>query len=336
MVMAFERSSLKNDFGDPAGEARACREESALFDFSFLECARVRGPGAQAAIEAYVRRALDELRPGAIAYAVRTDASGAALADLTIWRTGADSFEVMSGRHEDLTSLMACASVGVETTNVGEARAIFSVQGPGALDALRSLGKIDTIMSLRYFHFAPADLAGAHCRVGRLGYTGEAGFEIILPRSEAPRIWRELSQCSRPAGFIAADALRIEAGFVLFANEFKLKVSPAEAGLRQFHLEQHPRRTELKLVCFRAETDRFSVPWTSKGTLERPVERGTVAVTSACNSVVAGGILGLGFVTATTATDAILRDPSGQFRDIRQSPLPLYDTFKRRPRLPWR
>jgi aminomethyltransferase len=334
--MAFDRSSLKHDFGDSAGEARACREESALFDFSFLECARVQGAGAQAAIEAYIQRSLDKLEHGAIAYAVRTDSAGAALADLTVWRKSVNSFELMSGRCEELTSLMACASGHIETVDLGSGRAVFSVQGPGALDALRRCGDADTIAKLSYFHFADMELAGTPCTVGRLGYTGEPGFEIILPRDESPRIWRELSRHARPAGFIAADALRIEAGFVLFANEFRLPVSPAEAGLGQFHPQRPMQGTELRLVCFRANTDHLEVPWTNTRKVERPVESGVVVVTSACNSAVAGGILGLGFVNAATSPDASLQDPSGQFRDIRQLSLPLYDTSKRRPRQPWR
>lgn len=334
--MAFERSSLRRDFGDPAGEARACREDSALFDFTFLDCVRVQGPGAQSVIEAYIQRPLNTLAQGAIAYAVRTGSFGAALADLTVWRTGVDSFEVMSGRSEDLTAFMACASAQVETTNLGDFRAVFAVQGPGALDALRRLGKVETLASLSYFHFAQTELAGASCTVGRLGYTGEAGFEIILPRSEGPRVWRELSRYSRPAGFIAADTLRIEAGFVLFTNEFSLPVSPAEAGLRQFHVERAAAKAALRLVSFRADADRLSLPWKREGSLDRPAEPGIIAITSACNSVVANGVLGLGFVTASTANEATLYDPSGQFREIRQTPLPFYDTQKRRPRQPWR
>ncbi|HUL90081.1 MAG TPA: hypothetical protein VLU23_18110 [Pseudolabrys sp.] len=334
--MAFEPSALKNDFGDPAGEARACREESALFDFSFLECARIQGPGAWPVVEAYAQRPLDKLTQGAIAYAVRTGSSGAALSDLTVWRTGVDSFEVMSGRSEDVTTLIKRASARVETTDIGHTRAVFAVQGPGALDTLRSLGKVDTVADLTYFRFAQVELAGAPCTVGRLGYTGEAGFEIIVPRSESPRIWRQLARHSRPAGFIALDALRIEAGFVLFANEFRLPVSPAEAGLRQFHPEQNAEKTALKLVCFQAETNYITLPWIRSSPLDRPVDPGVIAITSVCNSVVANGILGLGFVAASTADNASLHDPSGEFRKIRQSSLPFYDAFKRRPRLPWR
>ncbi|MGA7254646.1 MAG: hypothetical protein WBX35_25910 [Pseudolabrys sp.] len=334
--MAFERSELKNDFGDPVGEVRSCREEGALFDFSFLECARLRGPDALSVVEAFARRPLATLAQGAIAYAIRTDSYGMALADLTIWRTGVDTFEVMSGRRKDVDDLMVCASARVETTNLGKARAVLAVQGPGALDALGKLGGDDTIGDLTYFRFAQAELAGTLCTIGRLGYTGEAGFEIILPRSESQRIWRQLARYSMPSGFIAMDTLRIEAGFVLFANEFRLHVSPAEAGLQQFCAEQNVQQSALKLVSFQAEADHFLLPWVRQCPLERPVEPGVIAITSACNSILANGILGLGFVTASTADSATLHDPSGEFREIRRAPRPFYDELKRRPRQPWR
>jgi aminomethyltransferase len=334
--MAFDRSNLKNDFGDPVGEARACREESALFDFSFLECAQVRGPGALSAVEGFVSRPLASLAQGAIAYAIRTNSSGMALADLTIWRTGVDTFEVMSGRREDIAELAACASVQAEITNLEGAHAVFAVQGPGALDVLDRLGGGNTAAGLAYFRFASTELAGTPCRIGRLGYTGEAGFEIILPRAQAQYLRQELSRYARPSGFIAMDALRIEAGFVLFANEFRLPISPAEAGLQQFHAGPNSQAAPLKLVSFQAEVDDVSLPWAMASAPDRPAEPGIIAVTSACKSLVAKGVLGLGFVAASTAANAALHDPSGQFRAIRAAPRPFYDGFKRRPRQPWR
>ena len=334
--MAFERARLKNDFGDPVGEARACREKSAVFDFSFLECVRLSGPGARTVVETFVRRPLDKLARGAIAYAVRTDPSAAAVADLTVWRIETDVYEVMSGRREDVTALLAGTSAEVEVVNLGEGRAVFALQGPEALNVLRQLGDVDGLASLPYFHFARVELAGAHCTVGRLGYTGEAGFEIVVPRADAPRVWDELSRRARPAGFIAIDMLRIEAGFVLFDNEFRLSVSPAEAGLAQFYTGQNRHEISLKLISFVAEADDLSAPWVANGVLERPSQKGVIAVTSACHSIAAKGVLGLGFVTASTADNAMLEDPSRQFRNIRRTQLPFYDTSKRRPRLPWR
>jgi glycine cleavage system aminomethyltransferase T len=231
---------------------------------------------------------------------------------------------------------MASASADVEVRDVGGGRAVFALQGPEALNVLRKLGDVDRLASLPYFHFMRMELAGADCTVGRLGYTGEAGFEIVVPRSDAPRLWDELCRHTRPAGFVAADMLRIEAGFVLFDNEFRVPISPDEAGLGQFYVGQNKHKIPLKLVAFTAETDRLSSPWVAKIGIERPTRAGVIAVTSACRSIAAGGVLGLGFVTASTAGNAMLEDPSGHFRDIRRTPLPFYDTSKRRPRLPWR
>jgi glycine cleavage system T protein (aminomethyltransferase) len=334
--MAFERARLKNDFGDPAGEARACRKASAVFDFSFLECVRLSGPGAREVVETYVGRPLNKLAQGSIAYAVRTDASAMAVADLTVWRTATNAYEIMSGRSEDVTALMACASTEVEVTNVGADRSVFAAQGPNTLDVLRQLGDVDRLANLTYFHFARTELAGAVCTVGRLGYTGEAGFEIIVQRADAPRLWAELSRHARPAGFVAADMLRIEAGFVLFDNEFRVPVSPEEAGLAQFTAQRNAHKIPLKLISFRCEADRLSEPWVASSALDRPDRPGVIAVTSACRSVAAGSVLGLGFVAASTVDSATLEDPSRQFRDIRRTRLPFYDTSKRRPRLPWR
>lgn len=332
--MAFVRSNLRNDFGDPIGEARSCRRESALFDFSFLECARLQGPDALGIVENFVRRPLASLASGAIAYAVRTDSLGMALADLTVWRTAADTFEIMSGRREDIADLMACASARVEIVEVTEDRAVFAVQGPGALAVLGKIGCDEVVAGLSYFRFAQVKLSGVPCVIGRLGYTGEAGFEILVPHSESHRIWSQLARYSKPAGFVAMDTLRIEAGFVLFANEFKLSVSPAEVGLQQFRADQIVKKS-LELVSFQAEAAHLSLPWAGPASLERPEEPGVIAITSACNSVIANRILGLGFVAMSTADNALLHDPSGKFREIRRVPRPFYDHLKGRPRQPW-
>lgn len=333
--MALERFKLTYDFGDAAAEARACRTNCALFDFSFLECARLEGNRARGVIETFTGRSMMSLGEKEICYALRTGTTGEVIADLTIWRTGADSFEVMSGRHEDVVDLLACAAPGVEVTDVTADRAVFAVQGPRALDAMRALGDVDTIQRHRYFTFGPARLAGIPCTIGRLGYTGEAGFEIIVERRHASDLWKALSAHAPPAGFIATDMLRIEAGFVLFTNEFLLPVSAREAGLGKFGPSANPLKPEITLVSFRAEADHLSWPWRPPRELRRPATPGAVAVTSACESVVAGGILGLGYVLAETAPETPLRDPMGKFRNIRLTPRPFYDTAKERPRAPW-
>jgi aminomethyltransferase len=324
-----------DDFGDAAAEAQACRAACALFDFSFLECTRLEGPGARGVIEDFTGRSLDVLGVGTICYAVRVDAEGHAAADLTVWRTGFDSYEVMSGRREDIADLLCRADSGISVTDTGSGTATFALQGPASLESLSRLGDIGTVEPLGYFSFGNAKLDGIDCRIGRLGYTGEPGFEIIIAKNHARELWRALAAHAQPAGFTATDMLRIEAGFVLFSNEFRLPVEPAEAGLGNFH-RSSPAARQVSLISFRAEADGLIWPWQPPRQLERPGAPGEIVVTSACNSVVAGGILGLGYVLAATEAEACLHDPAGIFRNIRRTPMPFYDTAKRRPRAPWR
>jgi len=333
--MALADSKPIADFGDPAAEARACRTACALFDFSFLECARIQGAGARQLLEAFTGRPLASLEIGRISYALRVGPAGEAIADLTIWRIGDDRYEVMSGRREDIADLLACAESAIAASE-GADRATFALQGPASLDILGRFGRADVIEPLPYFGFTDATLDGIACRVGRLGYTGEAGFEIICDRNRGAELWQALSSHARCGGFIAMDMLRIEAGFVLFSNEFRLPVTPEEAGLGWFHRSSPSRPPQVALVTFRADADCLEWPWRPRRTLLRPVTPGEIVITSACDSVVAGGILGLGYVSRDREPGTMLRDPSGIFRDIRQTSMPYYDPGKRRPRLPWR
>lgn len=331
--MALADFKRIDHFGDPAAEARACRSACALFDFSFLEAARLRGEKARHVLESFTGRSLADLPIGRIHYALRVNAAGKLLADLTIWRTAVETFELISGRHEDIAELSDHAGPGVAVSAIAD-RAIFALQGPTSLQALGCLGWTEAIRALTYFGFCDTILDDVPCRIGRLGYTGEAGFEIICPPAARDRLWQALARHARPAGFIALDMLRIEAGFVLFAQDFRLPVTPTEAGLGKFYQTATHSAPSLRLVSFVADGDRLDWPWQPTARLEPP-SRDQIVVTSACDSVIAGRILGLGYVRAGQEPGALLREPSETFRNIRPTPLPYYDTAKRRPRQPW-
>jgi aminomethyltransferase len=334
-AMALAGFELTYDFGDPVGEAIACRTDCALFDFSFLECAEITGYRAGEVVETFTGRSMSALQEGRIYYALRVLSDGRVMADLTVWKTGSNSYEVMSGRREDITDLLACSSPEARVVDVTAERTVFAVQGPGSLHALRKLGDVSRVGQLPYFAFGEASLAGIPCRLGRLGYTGEAGFEIIAGRRHARELWDALSSQVRPAGFVAADILRIEAGFVLFSNEFRLPVFPAEIGLAGFGRLIDAPPPEIQLVSFLAEADLGTWPWQPSAGLRRPSAPFEIAITSACASVMAGGVLGLGYVLAGTLPGSPLHDPAGIFRNIRLTSKPFHDPGKHRPRAPW-
>jgi glycine cleavage system aminomethyltransferase T len=327
---------LRTDFGDPFGEARACRNDCALFDFSFIATARVSGSRAKEAVEKFASRSLATLASGRIAYALRVGGEGHALSDLTIWRNGPDSFDVMSGRSQDVEALLDMRGAGLQISDVSPDSIVMALQGPASFDVLGALGMAPEIRALQYFSFADGYIAGIPCRIGRLGYTGEAGFELIVAREYARKLWKLLAEEARPAGFIAADALRIEAGFVLFTNEFRLPVSPAEAGLAKFHAGDGGAGWGMRLVTFTAGAGEFrTLPWQPPASLARPSKPGEIAVTSACRGICAPGIVGLGYVLAETPREAALHDTSGIFRDIARADTPVYDRQKLRPRAAW-
>jgi len=334
--MASDPSTFVRQYTDPQAEARACRSECALFDFSFVARARVAGADAVAAISQLTRRPLDDLRPGRIAYAVREDERGHLVSDLTIWRHG-DWYEVMSGRAEDISELVSRAHRTCSAQDLSADHAIFAVQGPRSLHVLAELADTEEIANLAYFSFTEVRVADVPCLVGRLGYTGEQGFEILLPRAAAEQVWGELARRAPPAGFAAVDILRIEAGFVLFANEFRVAATAAEAGLWRFS-GTRPGQAEpaITLVSFRAEARTQPVLWSPDASVQRPLP-GTLTITSACHSPIANGILGLGFAVKSDLDAGVrLHDANGQFTDIEIVPLPFFDGQKRRPRGRWK
>jgi len=337
MTDDWDPAAFVRDYGDPLAEAAACRQSAALFDFSFMSRAEVRGPTAQATIGKLTRRSLDGLKKGRIRYAFRETDQGSLTSDLTVWRYGPDHYEVMSGVHDDVVHLQSLADADTTVSDLSAQSSIFAVQGPGALAVLKGLGDCSAISALPYFGFCRAELSGHRCVVGRLGYTGEPGFEIILPAEAGPSFWRALESLARPAGFAAIDLLRIEAGFVLFANEFRMPVSATEIGYATYTATpEHGSVSDVALVCFRAHTNADPVLWRPSRRPVRPTEPGILIPTSACRSFVAKGVLGLGFILARQETDrCVFGDPSETFREITLTPLPHYDSEKIRPRRPW-
>jgi glycine cleavage system aminomethyltransferase T len=321
---------LVRDYGDIEGEARACRSECALFDFSFVGRARITGPGALREIAALAGRRLDDMRPGTVRYALRTDAHGFLLSDLTIWYGGGDRYEVMSGRRQDLVDLAAATAPDAACEDLSERTATLAVQGPRSLVSLAPLVDVERLRRLSFFAHTAAEVAGLSCLIGRLGYTGERGFELIFDARHREEMWSRLCALVRPAGFAAADCLRIEAGFVLFANEFRVPVTPRAVALQKF-AGTRADRASIELVCFRADTAVRPILWRPPPGIEAPTRPGRIAVTSACHSVIGGGTLGLGYVVADSAeVGARCVDPLGTFHNVRVAPRPFHDCRKQR------
>src|SRR5690606_36705675 len=143
-----------------------------------------------------------------------------------------------------------------------------------------------------------------------------------------------LASSARPAGFAAADRLRVEAGFMLFANECALPVYPGELGLARFA----PRVgtvERVRLTGFRCDRVLETEPWWPQVPLALPAS-GEIALTSACRAV-DGGVLGLGSVPAAVVLPgAVSVDSTGHYVHVWLVPMPVHDSAKARLLGPWR
>jgi aminomethyltransferase len=141
----------------------------------------------------------------------------------------------------------------VQIEDISEQVAALALQGPTSAGLLQSVLPDANIQSLKYFHVMQASIAGVPVDISRTGYTGDLGFEIWIPWNEATTVWDALMKKSsafdlHPAGMLALDVARIEAGLLLIDVDYnsskkamieQQKYSPFELGLgRLVHLQK--------------------------------------------------------------------------------------------------
>jgi aminomethyltransferase len=221
-------------------EHRQCREAAALFDVSHMGQVVLRsadraasGVGdVLAALECLIPADLVGLAPFQQRYGMFTASDGGILDDLMVTRRDEDVFIVVnaSNASTDIAHLRACLPGTVDIEMVDD-RSLLALQGPRAIDVLRQLDtRADDLV---FMTGAFLELEGASCFVTRSGYTGEDGFEISVPSSDAGRLARRFLAFDEvaPAGLGARDTLRLEAGLCLHGHDISPAITPVQAGL---------------------------------------------------------------------------------------------------------
>ena len=284
-------------------EHLATRQAAGLFDFSFMGLYEFRGPSA---LEPRQSRRLAQLEPGRVAYTLLLNDDGSVFNDATVWNMGDDRWWVFSGRPGDVRWLGSAAR-----DRSGE-HAILALQGPQSGRHLARLLGADAVRALRYFHFR----RHGDMLIGRLGYSGELGYELIVPRDREPDLrahFSDVPACS----FEAANSLRIEAGYVLFDREIDGRANPRELGLERLAPGRAFPLTR-KLVGLEIEEGHASS------------DLPTARVTSQCHSPTLGRGIALGFTSPDARPGDFVRVDNAYL--ARVAPLPFYDPERRRPR----
>jgi aminomethyltransferase len=213
-------------------EHKWTRESAGLFDVSHMGQLIVTGPATEQGLAALLPTDLAILKEGRPKYSLLLTPEAGIIDDLMITRRGDHFYLVVNGatKHGDIGHLETHLPAGAVLDHMKE-QALLALQGPKAVDALARLAP--GAAELTFMTGAAFALGGVTCWISRSGYTGEDGFEISLPASEAERIADLiLAQPEvKPIGLGARDSLRLEAGLPLYGHDLDLSTTPVEADL---------------------------------------------------------------------------------------------------------
>ncbi len=215
------------------------RKQAGLFDISFLGQVRVRSKEGNLAI---VAEALEQLLPtnviglekNRMLYGLLTTDQGGIRDDLVISRQEEDFLLILNGRNRESNADYIENVLGEDCKVSREFdRAMVSLQGPEAADVLGRVLGVNAISEMRYRDCHDMPWENGTITVARFGYTGMDGFDICLPANLAEAFARRLLEHPEvePAGMLARNTLRLEAGLCLYGTDIDKTTSPVEAAL---------------------------------------------------------------------------------------------------------
>ncbi|MFC8847623.1 MULTISPECIES: glycine cleavage system aminomethyltransferase GcvT [unclassified Micromonospora] len=216
-------------------EHTAVRTGVGVFDVSHLGKARITGPGAADFVNACLSNDLGRIGPGQAQYTLCCDdATGGVVDDIIAYLHADDHVFLVpnaANTAEVVRRLRAAAGEHVVVTDEHAEHAVLAVQGPRSAELLDALG-LPTDHD--YMSFRTATLADAELTVCRTGYTGELGYELVVPAGHAVAVWDALTAAGgayelRACGLAARDTLRTEMGYPLHGQDLSPEITPVQA-----------------------------------------------------------------------------------------------------------
>ena len=223
-------------YGSQIEEHHAVRRDAGIFDVAHMLAVDVEGPEARDFLRLALANNVDKLRlPGKALYTCMLNEGGGVVDDLIVYFFRDDFFRMVvnAGTAEkDLDWLAGILAERKLAARLHPRRdlAILAIQGPRAREAVWTAFPGWQEESAKLAPFSAVMIGEA--MVARTGYTGEDGFEVMVPADGAAGAWEQLVAAgARPAGLGARDTLRLEAGMNLYGQDMDDHTSPLDAGL---------------------------------------------------------------------------------------------------------
>ena len=222
-------------YGSQIEEHHRVRRDAGMFDVSHMTILDLRGEQVRPFLRRLVANSVDKLqKPGKALYACMLDGNGGVIDDLIVYFLAEDFFRLVvnaATRDKDLAWITAQAAPFGIALQERRDLAIVAVQGPNARDKVLGLLSPEAAQRAgKLGKFVACEADGLF--VARTGYTGEDGFEVMVPEAQAVDFWNRLLAAGvTPAGLGARDTLRLEAGMALYGQDMDESATPYEAGL---------------------------------------------------------------------------------------------------------
>jgi aminomethyltransferase len=205
-------------------EYHAIRNACGLIDVSPLFKYLVTGPDAARLVDRIITRDVSKMSLGQVYYTPWCDEHGKVVDDGTVSRVGETRFRWTAAEPNLRWFRQNAAGLDVAVDDISEELAALALQGPTAAQVLRAVSDAD-IDRLRYFRVTSGMIGGVRVEISRTGYTGDLGYEIWIPAARAVHVWDALMESGaprgmRPAGMLALDVVRVEAGLLLIDVDF--------------------------------------------------------------------------------------------------------------------
>lgn len=239
-MVPFAGWDMPLEYAGLAEEHVAVRTRAGVFDVSHMGEIEIAGAGALALVQRVCCNDASRLAVGQAHYSALLTTEGTVIDDLLVYRMASSHFLLIvnaSNAAGDYAWIAAAAREheGAAVVDSSSRYALLSIQGPAAHEVLQPLTGAD-LADLPYYHFTHGEVVSARATISRTGYTGEDGFEVLVPAPMATQVWRGLLDAGRsagamPCGLGARDTLRLEAGMRLHGNDIDETTTPLEAGL---------------------------------------------------------------------------------------------------------
>ncbi len=236
-IVDFGGWALPVNYGSQVEEHHAVRRSVGMFDVSHMTVSDVTGAGTVAFLSQLLANDIDKARSlsGKAIYSCMLNEAGGVIDDLIVYYLSDEHCRLVTNASTNEKDMAWIAKHAAHHDVVFTERpelALIAVQGPAAIktvsDVLTGDAK-DLVSSLKRFQGAfSQDLF-----IGRTGYTGEDGVELILEAEQANELWEELVEAGvQPCGLGARDTLRLEAGMALYGNDLDESHTPLDSGLK--------------------------------------------------------------------------------------------------------